>query len=110
MVSVTVDCPGDQLSLDKSAIRKKEVQVIAVDWPNARYYCPDCNYHEGRKTKSNIDTLVDLEVDKTLKGKLCTICNKPFLDRDEKDNAVCSGINPFACAHKKCWEKEQNDI
>lgn len=46
LISITADCPGGQKSLDKAAIRKKEVQIIAVDWPSARYYCSECHYHE----------------------------------------------------------------
>jgi hypothetical protein len=45
-VDVTVECSGDQQKLDKTSIRKKEVQIIAVDWPNARYYCSKCDYYE----------------------------------------------------------------
>lgn len=45
-VTMTVECPLDQPNLNKTAIRKKEVQIIAVDWPAARYYCANCNYPE----------------------------------------------------------------
>ncbi len=44
LVNIIVDCPFNQPSLDKSAIRKKEVQIEAVDWGNTEVYCECCGY------------------------------------------------------------------
>lgn len=48
--------------------------------------------------------IVNNEMDKILASKLCSICQGDFIGQNEKDDAVCSGKNPFTVAHGYCWD------
>jgi hypothetical protein len=52
----------------------------------------------------------DFEVDKLLEGLVCSICGKEFVGREQKDNAICSGKNPFQVSHEDCWHNKLNEL
>jgi hypothetical protein len=43
LISVTIDMPLKLRPLTKSIIRRREVELKAVHWNAADYYCPDCD-------------------------------------------------------------------
>ena len=49
LVHLVVDCPTGQRSLDKTAIRSKDVQITAALWDMATIYCTSCAYIMRKK-------------------------------------------------------------
>lgn len=48
-MTVVINCPVCWNNLSKSMIRKKEIEVVAVDWDRIYIFCPQCGYNERSK-------------------------------------------------------------
>ena len=56
--------------------------------------------------RHTLEQIVTNEVNKLTDNKLCAICNKPFIDQDERDNAIVYALNPIKLVHIRCWMDE----
>lgn len=45
LIHLVIDCPTGQRSLDKKAIRSKDIEITAALWDQATIYCTKCSYH-----------------------------------------------------------------
>lgn len=62
----------------------------------------DLDHEDDDRHRAN----VTYEINSMFDGQCCTVCDKPFATREEKDEAYISGLHPLTYAHEQCYEEQ----